>query len=90
MFDFNHRNVTIGSVVDQNQLMIDTNIWMDDLTVVLEVVYLTTTTYSKRHVPCNIPVHNNIIDHDKLKTQNYLESWTDKKKMVLNEKRPKT
>ena len=70
--------------------------YMDDLTV-LEVVYLTNigiATYNlKRHVPSHIPVHNNIIKSDKLKTQNYLdeiESWTDKKKMVLNEKRPKT
>ena len=68
---------------------------MDDLTM-LEAVYLTNigiSTYNlKEHIPNNIPVHNNVIKSDKLKTQKYLDEiqgWTEKKKMVLNEKKTK-
>ena len=38
-------------------------------------------------------VHNQIISSDQLKTQDYLdqiETWTEKKKMVLNEKKTKS
>ena len=63
--------------------------YMDDLTM-LEAVYLTNigiSTYNlKEHIPNNIPVHNNVIKSDKLKTQKYLDEiqgWTEKKKMVL-------
>ena len=66
--------------------------YMDDLTM-LEAVYLTSigiATYNlKNHVPSNIPIHNQIISSDQLKTKDYLdqiETWTEKKKMVLNEK----
>ena len=46
----------------------------------------------KEHVPNNIPVHNQIIRGDKLKSQRYIEEiseWTDKNKMVLNVKKTK-
>ena len=46
----------------------------------------------KEHVPNNIPVHNQIIRGDKLKTQRYIEEiseWTDSNKMVLNVKKTK-
>ena len=67
--------------------------YMDDLTV-LEAVYLASVgiaTYNlKMHVPSDIPMHNQFINRGQLKTQQYLdeiESWTEKKKMVLNEKK---
>ena len=67
--------------------------YMDDLTV-LECVYLTSigiASYNlKNHVPSDIPTHNQFINSENLKTQQYLdkiESWTEKKKMVLNEKK---
>ena len=69
--------------------------YMDDLTV-LGFVYLTSigiATYNlRKHVPSDIPTHNQFISSDQLKTQQYLdkiENWTDKKKMVLNEKKTK-
>ena len=40
-----------------------------------------------------LEVHNQIISSDQLKTQDYLdqiETWTEKKKMVLNEKKTKS
>ena len=50
-------------------------------------------TYNLRsHIPSELPVHNQVISSDKLKTQHYLneiEAWTDRKKMVLNEKKTK-
>ena len=50
-------------------------------------------TYNLRsHVPSELPVHNQVISCDKLKTQHYLneiEAWTVRKKMVLNEKKTK-
>ena len=69
--------------------------YMDDLTF-LEAVYLANIGISsynlKSHVPSDLPLHNQIINSDKLKTQEYLEkieSWTEKKKMVLNAKKTK-
>ena len=46
----------------------------------------------KTHVPNNIPVHNQIIRADKLKSQQYIQEisdWTDRNKMVLNIKKTK-
>ena len=46
----------------------------------------------KTHVPSNIPVHNQIIRAEKLKSQKYIEEisdWTDRMKMVLNIKKTK-
>ena len=68
---------------------------MDDLTF-LETVYLANigiASYNIRnHIASNVPTHNQMISSDKLNTQNYLneiEKWTEKKKMVLNEKKTK-
>ena len=51
------------------------------------------STYNLRaHIPSEIPVHNQVINSDKLRTQKYLneiEAWTARKKMVLNEKKTK-
>ena len=69
---------------------------MDDLTM-LEAVFLTSVgiaTYNlKNQVPNHIPIHNQIIRSDQLKTQHYLNEigkWTERKKMVLNEKKTKS
>ena len=69
--------------------------FMDDLTI-LEVVYLVNVgiaSYNIRnHIASDIPLHNQIISCEKLKTQEYLneiETWTNRKKMVLNEKKTK-
>ena len=46
----------------------------------------------KTHVPNNIPVHNQIIRAEKLKSQQYIQEisdWTDSNKMVLNIKKTK-
>ena len=46
----------------------------------------------KQHVPSNVPVHNQTIQADKLKTQHYvneIKSWTDKNLMKLNPKKCK-
>ena len=64
--------------------------YMDDLTM-LEAICLMNiglaTFNLKKQVPNHIPVHNQMINSDSLKTQKYLdeiEAWTDAKKMVLN------
>ena len=69
--------------------------YMDDLTF-LETVYLANigiASYNIRnHIASNVPTHNQMISCDKLNTRNYLdeiEKWTEKKKMVLNEKKTK-
>ena len=69
--------------------------FMDDLSF-LETVLLTNiglATYNvKNHVPSNVPIHNQIIFSQNLKTQEYLNSiqnWTDDRMMVLNEKKTK-
>ena len=46
----------------------------------------------KAHVPSNIPVHNQFIRAEKLKSQKYIEEisdWTDRMKIVLNIKKTK-
>ena len=52
---------------------------MDDLTV-LEAVYLTSVgiaSYNlKNSVPNHIPLHNQFLKSDQLKTQNYLANFT--------------
>ena len=69
--------------------------YMDDLTM-LEAVYLTSigiATYNlRKHIPNDIPNHNQIIKSENLKTQKYLDNvqaWTESKKMMLNEKKTK-
>ena len=69
--------------------------YMDDLTM-LEAVYLTSigiATYNlRKHIPNDIPNHNQIIKSENLKTQKYLDNvqaWTESKKMILNEKKTK-
>jgi hypothetical protein len=61
---------------------------MDDLTALEIVNILVTeiTTYDLRaHVPSEIPVHNKIIEKDKLESQKNLSlinRWTKSKKMI--------
>ena len=69
--------------------------FMDDLSL-LESVFLANVglaSYNVRnHIPSNLPLHNKLIPRENLKTQNYLhsiQSWTDQRKMVLNEKKTK-
>ena len=68
---------------------------MDDLTF-LETVLLTSVgvaTYNlKNHVSSSLPLHNQIIPNENLKTQKNLDSiqkWTEDRQMVLNEKKTK-
>merc|ERR1711949_148298 len=67
----------------------------DDLTF-LELINLVSIGIEDykvmEHVPNNIPVHNQIIKGDKLKSQEYIQEisdWTDRNKMVLNVKKTK-
>ena len=70
--------------------------FIDDLTT-LEVVNLLITgicSYNlKSHIPSDIPVHNQVIPPEKIKSQkwlNQINNWTENKKMLLNEAKTKT
>ena len=69
---------------------------MDDLSI-LEVILLTNVGLAshnpKLNVPSNIPIHNQFIPSEHLKTQEYLkeiDNWTESKKMKLNQKKTKS
>ena len=69
--------------------------FVDDLTV-LEIVDLLSiglTSYNvKELVPSDIPVHNQFIPSQNLKSQQWLneiQNWTENKKMLLNSKKTK-
>ena len=69
--------------------------FVDDLTA-LEIVYLLIVRISRFNlrdqVPIDIPIHNNLIPPEKLKSQEYLDEinkWTVKQKMLINQKRKK-
>ena len=69
--------------------------YFDDLTI-LEIINLFNiglATYNiRQHVPNNIPTHNQIIEGSRLLSQDYIEkinTWTEKNKMLLNEKKSK-
>ena len=69
--------------------------YMDDLTF-LELISLTNigiaTHNLKFKIPSNVPVHNQFVPNNHLKSQEFLNGiskWTEKKKMVLNEKKSK-
>ena len=69
--------------------------FVDDLTV-LEKINLLIVGISifncKASVPNDIPDHNQFINPEKLKSQEYLNNikeWTDKQKMILNESKTK-
>ena len=68
---------------------------MDDLTI-LEIIHLASIGLAshnvKTQVPSNIPVHNQIISEEHLKTSKYLKEindWTEKNLMQLNQKKTK-
>ena len=70
--------------------------FIDDLSV-LEIVNLLTvgiTSFNlKQEVPNDIPVHNQFIPAENLKSQEWLDNinaWTKEQKMMLNEKKTKT
>ena len=67
--------------------------YMDDLTI-LEIINLANVGLAslnvKCQVPSNVPVHNQFIPSENLKTQKYLEdinNWTEKNKMQINQKK---
>ena len=67
--------------------------YMDDLTI-LEIISPSSigiaTHNLKTNVPSNIPLHNQVVPADHLKSQEYLHKiadWTANKKMVLNERK---
>ena len=69
--------------------------WMDDLSI-LEIINLANiglaSHNNKSSVPSNIPIHNQVIPSEHLKTQQYLNEinmWTESKKMQLNQKKTK-
>ena len=69
--------------------------FVDDLTA-LEIVNLLIVGISifnlRDQVPNDIPIHNNFIPPEKLKSQEYLDEinkWTVKQKMLINQKKPK-
>ena len=69
---------------------------MDDLSI-LEIVDLLTvgiTSYNlKMHVPSDVPVHNQFIPANNLKSQDWLQKinqWTVEQKMLINEKKTKS
>ena len=69
--------------------------FMDDLTF-LEIISLTNigiaTHNIKNNIPSNVPLHNQVLPNNHLKSQDYLNEiadWTTKKKMVLNERKSK-
>ena len=70
--------------------------YMDDLTF-LEIISLSNIGIAshnlKLNVSSNLPLHNQILPNDHLKSQEFLDTiadWTEKKKMVLNEKKSKS
>ena len=69
--------------------------FVDDLTVLEKINLLAIGLASinvKLSVPNDIPVHNQFISAEHLKSQEYLKKineWTEKQKMLLNEKRLK-
>ena len=70
--------------------------FIDDLTT-LEVVNLLSTgvcSYNLRsHIPSDIPIHNQVIPPEKLKSQEWLDKinlWTKNQKMLLNEEKTQT
>ena len=69
--------------------------FVDDLTI-LEIINLLIIQISSydiiNHVPSDIPTHNGYISKDKLTSQKNLSlinTWTKKKKMILNQKQTK-
>ena len=69
--------------------------FVDNLTV-LEIVNLLTvgiTSYNiKQHIPTHIPVHNQFIPPDNLKSQQWLNDinvWTANQRMLINESKTK-
>ena len=69
---------------------------VDDLTT-MEIVNLLTVGLSSynfmQHVPSDISTHGQYVDASKLQTQNYINeinNWSDKQKMILNEKKTKS
>ena len=70
--------------------------FVDDLSF-LEIISLLNIGMSsynfKQHIPTGIPVHNQFIPRDNLKSQNHLaviNEWTKKKKMKLNVRKTKS
>ena len=70
-------------------------VWCDDLTV-LEIVYLLNIGMASQNMKLNvsskIPIHNQFIPRDNLRTQEYvrsIETWTEQNKMILNPKKTK-
>ena len=70
--------------------------FIDDLSV-LEIVNLLTvgiTSFNlKQQIPVDIPIHNQYIPPENLKSQEWLQEindWTIKQKMLINEKKSKT
>ena len=69
--------------------------FVDDLTVLEKINLLVLGLASfncHNKVPTDIPVHNQIIPREHLKSQEFLtkiKEWTDKQKMVLNQKKTK-
>ena len=65
------------------------------MTILEKVNILVTglTSYNfKASIPTDIPTHNQYIPKENLNTNNYLkdiESWTDRQKMILNQKKTK-
>ena len=66
---------------------------MDDLTI-LEIINLASVGLAsfniKSQVPSNVPVHNQLIPSENLKTQKYLEDindWTEENKMQINQRK---
>ena len=69
--------------------------FVDDLTV-LEIVYLLNIGMASHNIKLNvsskIPIHNQFIPRDNLRTQEYvrsIETWTEQNKMILNPKKTK-
>ena len=69
--------------------------FVDDLSF-LELIYLLSAgiaSYNlKQHVPSNVPMHNQVIPAEHLRSQQYLnwiEKWTANQKMKLNTKKTK-
>ena len=67
--------------------------FMDDLTI-LEIIHLASIGLASHNiraqVPSNVPVHNQIIKSEHLKTSNYLadiDKWTEKNLMKLNQRK---
>ena len=70
--------------------------FVDDLSFVeiLLLLNLGLSSYNVRaHVPSNVPMHNQVLEGSKLKSQSQLDcinEWTQAKKMKLNVKKTKT